>query len=674
MILDNPFHVLGVLANCGTRVKAKREAQIKRYLEVRKPLVFQDDLYFPGCHRNEATVDRALRALHDARDRIGPGLFWFTRGNVLDDHGIRLLAEGDLSGALAIWQRIEDRPPTRNYASSLNNFGTICLLITLAGKSPGQRWSSGSSERVDYLRRGLQAKARLVGGLTGQDLSAFCATFSDEMATRDPEDITAIFAESLEQFKGEAEKYGLELPTSTLVALLDSGGPRTAGLKQRFALGPRQELERAIRASEATYTQDASKAAGAGKQLMTVARAQLPELAAIVSETEFAYTSLADRVADELLDAAVAYFNHHLEADAVSLRVASASLSLVRYAVDIACGATVHGRAQENLDSVKGIERDLRRQRDMERVRTPMRTWFDRAAKLFAAHPSPDEQISFVRQALGGSGGQGTSAIALMRAVRRQGSKTFGVAFRGSDEMLDCGSLVCTVLVNHAVSAFNAASSPRTASAAAELLPQIDSHFVAEPSVHPHASDLFLVSDKCFDHLKENLFAARKWLAQHPSRNVPARSGGSGGSGCLVAVVGLIGLLVVFVGRGLPGARHDAATGEEPQFSAGAVSSPTGLSRPGAELVFRMPPVAAGRVLSLAEVRWCVREEQAVDRSERRLSLRRRANSDSEVAQYNEAVDQHNTMVARYNSRCGQFSYRPGDLERAKREVAGLSR
>ena len=538
MILDNPFHVVGLIANCGTRDKAAREAQIKRYLEVRKPLIFQDDLYFQGCRRNAGTVARALAALHDARDRIGPGLFWFTRGSVLDDHGLQLLIDGDLSGALEVWQRIEDRLPTRKYASSLNNLGTLYLLITLARKSPEQDWPSRACEPMEYLSRGLRAKARLVGDLSGPDLSSFCATFSDEMASRDANEIAAIFAESLEQFKGEAEKYGLELPIGDLGDLLDSGGPRTAALKDRFAYSLRQEIERSIRACRAAYSHDAANGAAAGHKLMAVAQNQLPELAVFLSNTEFAYTSLADRVADELLDASVAFFNDHSEADTVSLQVASSCASLERYAAEVACGVTVRGRAQENLDTTLEINRGLVEQQAMEGVRTPMLAWIERAGKMLRDQPRPDDQIAFVRQALVADGPGATTVIKLLGAIRRRGTKLFGRDFRKGNEMVQCGSVVCRILAAHAVSASNSAVRPGTKAEAALMLTLIVQHFKPASQDPGRDSEAFLVDDQSFNHLERNSELAISYLSK----------GENDGQGCMLGIaVGLLLLLLFWV-------------------------------------------------------------------------------------------------------------------------------
>ena len=541
MILDNPFHVLGLIANCGTREKAGREAQIKRYLEVRKPLVFQDDLYFQGCRRNEVTVARSLAALHDARDRIGPGLFWFTRGSVLDDYGLRQLIDGDPIGALEVWQRIEDRLPTRNYASSLNNLGTLYLLITLARKSPGQDWPSRTCKPGDYLRRGLRAKARLVGCLSGPDLSSFCATFSDGIATRDPNEIATIFAESVEQFKGEAEKYGLELPAGDLRSLLDSGGPRTRELKDQFAYGLRQELERSIRACRAAYSNDASNGAAAGNNLMAVAQNQLPEVAAFLSDTEFAYASLADRVADELVDTSVAFYNSHSEADTVSVQVVSSCVSLERYAADVACGATVRARAQENLDSTLEIQRSLLKQRAMEGVRKPMLAWIDRAGHMLRDHPTPDDQIAFLRQAMVGDDSRSTTVIELLDAIKRLGTKLFGRDFRKGNEMIQFGSIVCRILTAHAVSACNSAVRPASKKAAAEVLSLMIQQFEPASRNLGRDTEAFLVDDQSFEPLDRNWALAIDYMAPQES----------GGSGCLagIAVPVAIGLLLLALER-----------------------------------------------------------------------------------------------------------------------------
>ena len=323
MILNNPFHVLGLIANCSKREETSRGSQIKRYLEVGRPLEFENDLYFPGCRRNETTIKRAFSAIQDARDRIGPGLFWFTAGNLIDEFALNSLRSGDLLGALEAWREFEDSPAGLDYASSISNFGTISLLIALMVREPGQSIGISDSDRSALMLRGLKSKARLIGDLSGHDLSSFCASFSDGIATQDPDKIVDIFAESLDSFKEEADSREMELTTSALLSVVDSCGHRTEVVRQRFSLSPRQELERAIRECQSAHKAEPSSAIAAGKQLIEVARVQLLELASVVSTSDFVYTSLADRVASELINAAVHYYNHRSKSDLDLARLTS---------------------------------------------------------------------------------------------------------------------------------------------------------------------------------------------------------------------------------------------------------------------------------------------------------------------------------------------------------------
>ena len=172
MILDNPFHVLGLPADCTTKELNRRKAQAEAYLRIGKPLEFDEDLYVSRhCHRNSSTLGLAIKQLHDGRERMQHGLFWFTRGGPLDAHALRLLARGRTRDAYEALARIGSRPVDAASAPSLNNLGTLCLLLGLDPPS-GETGTDGSELRSDRIMYGLRAKARLVGHLPEPDLGA----------------------------------------------------------------------------------------------------------------------------------------------------------------------------------------------------------------------------------------------------------------------------------------------------------------------------------------------------------------------------------------------------------------------------------------------------------------------------------------------------------------------
>ncbi len=93
-----------------------------------------------------------------------------------------------------------------------------------------------------------------------------------------------------------------------------------------------------------------------------------------------------------------------------------------------------------------------------------------------------------------------------------------------------------------------------------------------------------------------------------------------------------------------------------PSSSAPSTYTP---SRTPSSLEFSKPQAGTNKVLSVAQIRWCLREDMRIE------TKRPYTNMDWEVDAFNE-------MVSDYNQRCGSFHYRRGTLERARREVEAM--
>ncbi len=115
-----------------------------------------------------------------------------------------------------------------------------------------------------------------------------------------------------------------------------------------------------------------------------------------------------------------------------------------------------------------------------------------------------------------------------------------------------------------------------------------------------------------------------------------------------------IGILMVLFNSGQDDRRSSGTRNTySPSNSAPSIYTP---SRTSPSLEFSKPPVGTNKVLSVSQIRWCLREDMRVE------TKRSYANTDWEVGAFN-------TMVSDYNRRCVSFRYRSGTLERAKREV-----
>lgn len=97
-----------------------------------------------------------------------------------------------------------------------------------------------------------------------------------------------------------------------------------------------------------------------------------------------------------------------------------------------------------------------------------------------------------------------------------------------------------------------------------------------------------------------------------------------------------------------------SGSGEESPSSTVNVPKP---SRYDAEsLEYAKPSVATSNVLSISEIRWCVRGGMQIE------AMRG-------VFSSNEGIDRFNVIVDDYNSRCGSYRYREGNLKLAQRQV-----
>jgi len=85
-----------------------------------------------------------------------------------------------------------------------------------------------------------------------------------------------------------------------------------------------------------------------------------------------------------------------------------------------------------------------------------------------------------------------------------------------------------------------------------------------------------------------------------------------------------------------------------------AVQAP--ISSQNSELQFTKPSVGTNNVLSIPQIRWCVREGIRIE------AIR-------DVINTNAQVEKFNRIVNDYNSRCGSYRYRRGSKSRAERDV-----
>ena len=196
-------------------------------------------------------------------------------------------------------------------------------------------------------------------------------------------------------------------------------------------------------------------------------------------------------------------------------------------------------------------------------------------------------------------------------------------------------------------------------SAGKKLKPKAESPLSSKPDNKPAS------------HSTPSTVAASK---QQPEKPSSGTSGSSSGWKWLVGIVAVIAVVAIYNKQSQkvpsttstftpPSSSHETNAVSPPVVK--PVTPPPPKVKPKVEpkiepkITFEMPQVGRDNILSVAQIRWCQREDI-------------RLGAQKPLIKNNIQVSEFNISVDDYNQRCGSFRYRPGSLERAKREVEKL--
>lgn len=635
MILNNPFHVLGLPADCTPKELTSRQAQADVYVRVGRKLDFDGDISFPGGSRNASTVERANRELQDAKRRVQRGLFWFTRSGTLDRHGWDHLTGGRFRDAFQVFQRLENREHlSPGSISTLNNLGSLCMALGFIGTWEPGRLRMTEEERCGLIVRGLHAKARVIGTSDPKVLKPYVASIGDEIVARDLPAVRRRFGESVKEVIAELQHHGIDCPAQRLVDALRAGGERLDRVIGSLTQDARRKVEELIRECRGAREANGVSALRATRKMYDALPDLLEELAATTGTDDPAYMATADRAAEELVDGTVAGINHHQEADDLSPRKLASAIETLQLAASVANGPRMRTRAGDVLAQARRLEERVARTEAMAAARTPMFEWMHEIEQAREQlHGS--NLLNYLKTSVG-------TASTRLEALRRAGMRHVGPEFAG-EELVEAGSMVCSQLVGSVVMAINEATESATDSIDIHVVHAVMSRIVqlfGGATSGRVASARFAVKSDVHQHMMTNWAIIESQKLGHGAQ--ATRSGATGnGTGCLIAGLVGAGILVALWASG----------------QSDGVRSPSPPSL--AQLEFSRPAPGTDRVLSAAEIRWCLREDILIG------TLR-------SLAVSNPQIDRFNGIVSGYNQRCGSFRYNPRVFDRAKEDIQAV--
>ncbi|CAI8313300.1 MAG: Uncharacterised protein [Cryomorphaceae bacterium] len=127
MIKNNPYRILGVLANTSIKEIQKNLSKLKAHLAIGKELKLSfDDDFFGVLTRDDTALKKAKNLLQLDNNKLEQALFWLVNANEIDGVAIEYIKKGNIAKALGIWEKqVQKSAVNAKNFSFYNNLSTL---------------------------------------------------------------------------------------------------------------------------------------------------------------------------------------------------------------------------------------------------------------------------------------------------------------------------------------------------------------------------------------------------------------------------------------------------------------------------------------------------------------------------------------------------------------------
>jgi hypothetical protein len=343
-ILNNPYRIVGLLVGATAKEQTKQISRLKKYIEAEQDP--QDDFSFPALgnlHRTLDSIEEAASKLNLDNDKINAALFWFWNGNpITDEAAFEALKSGDIEAAYDIWDKLITKtdeegkrywkPVTEKNYSAFHN----CSVLNIIRANGNLHNAIAAS--LYFLESDLVNK--------------FVSTVADETHKTNKKELQLLFLNQLHS-DIEANKK------SSLSKFLEILNKQEFVAKQDFMKGfvqkPIEQIEHKIETAKNKRKASKANAAKTGQELFTATASDLTQLKSIVGANDLKFTSISDKVANEVLQCSIDYFNESQEKESSSDYTETA-MKLAKQAETLAIGRLTKDRVKDSIETLSEMK------------------------------------------------------------------------------------------------------------------------------------------------------------------------------------------------------------------------------------------------------------------------------------------------------------------------------
>jgi len=334
LIQRNPYRIAGILSNANAREIQRQKGKIIAHARIGKETNSEYDFSFLNkiSRSDIKEVGKAFSNVEQNQDKVNYALFWFLNANPFDKTAIEYLKKGDKEKAIEIWEKVTHNKDvnSKNF-SAFNNLGTYKLL----------------SQTEEDIKEGIEAKIKLI---ESDFFKNFVHSVADETFTIDNEkQIKKLVDELLTQFKNQYSS------SETMQLFSNCNGSTQKYLSKKFTEEPIHNIESQISSSKNKRKVNKSGAYQVGLNLVSKCKDDLVLLQSLLGVSDLKYKTVADQLANEIMQCGFDYFNESQENDSSENYLKQAQ-KLAKIADRIAVGKLTKDRAKDSLVTLEEMK------------------------------------------------------------------------------------------------------------------------------------------------------------------------------------------------------------------------------------------------------------------------------------------------------------------------------
>ncbi len=353
IIQNNPYRIVGLLVGATAAQQNRHITRIPRFIDAEDEVPLEFTAFsFPAL----GEIKLSIESISDAAskfslnsDKMSAGLFWFYNGNpITDEPAFDALIEGDLDQVLNIWTKLTSNGVvSQRNASAYCNFGTLYLSGILEG--------TDSNEAL--LEQGISLKLKF---LESDFIADFKALTTDETYKATKKELQLLF---LNQIQNEIEKSSIISLNTFLEILSEQSFTAKEDFLKGFAQNPIEKIERQVNETRKKQKDNPVRAGEYGNDLYKTTKPLLATIISILGTSDIKVVSIADKLANEILQCSITLFNHYHETDT---EIGEVALEMNNKANAIALGNIVRDKINE---STSIVEKYINDQPEREKIR-----------------------------------------------------------------------------------------------------------------------------------------------------------------------------------------------------------------------------------------------------------------------------------------------------------------